>query len=65
MESMLSFFLSYLQLFVSFGIIFHILLPDSLVFNRLDNALVKARLSNKSHASIHLKYFRFLIYSYI
>jgi hypothetical protein len=43
MESMLSFFLSYLQLFVSFGIIFHILLPDSLVFNRLDNALVKAR----------------------
>jgi hypothetical protein len=41
MESMLSFFLSYLQLFVSFGIIFHILLPDSLVFNRLDNALVK------------------------
>jgi hypothetical protein len=62
MESMLSFFLSYLQLFVSFGIIFHILLPDSLVFNRLDNALVKARLSNKSHAFFLLKYFRCLIH---
>jgi hypothetical protein len=62
MESMLSFFLSYLQLFVSFGIIFHILLPDSLVFNRLDNALVKARKSNKSHAFFLLKYLGFFIY---
>jgi hypothetical protein len=44
MESMLSFFLSYLQLFLSFGIIFHILLPDSKVFSSLDNALVKAGL---------------------
>jgi hypothetical protein len=46
MESMLSFFLSYLQLFLSFGIIFHILLPDSRVFNSLDNSLVKARVVN-------------------
>jgi hypothetical protein len=53
MESMLSFFLSYLQLFVSFGIIFHILLPDSLVFNRLDNALVKARQIIKQISCFH------------
>ncbi|XP_023343221.1 transient receptor potential channel pyrexia [Eurytemora carolleeae] len=37
-----SFFLSYFPLFFSFALIYHILLPNVLVFSQLDTALIKA-----------------------